>query len=101
MVDAFSILNWNVWGLNSPATREVVHNLVWSAKSIILYLQETKMAVINGPAAVEILGPRITGFHYLPASNIRGGILVGWNEELAEATNFIAKEHSLSMNVTV
>jgi hypothetical protein len=37
----------------------------------------------------------------LPATNTRGGILVGWNDDLAEATNFVIKDHSLSMNVTV
>jgi exonuclease III len=101
MAEAFSILSWNVQGLNSPAKRKVVHDLVWSSKPTLLYLQETKMIVISRTMACEILGQRLAGFHYLLANNTRGGILVGWNEELTEATNFIPKEHYLSMNIIV
>jgi exonuclease III len=76
MAGAFSILSWNVWGLNSLARCEVVRNLVWSTKPTVLCLQETKMAMINNLISCEILGQSLFGFHYLPANNIRGGILV-------------------------
>jgi hypothetical protein len=101
MADAFSIISWNVRGLNSPARREVVCSTVYSAKPAMLCLQETKMTVIDGTSAAKILSPQLADFQYLPASNTRGGILVGWNEDSVLASSFIVKDHSLSMTVIV
>jgi exonuclease III len=101
MVDAFSIVSWNIRGLNSPTRCEVVHNLVLSARMTLHCLQERKMSIIDSTTATEILSPRLVGFQYLSTINTWGGILIGWNEDLVMAINSVVKHHSLSMMITV
>jgi exonuclease III len=90
-----------VRGINCPARHEVVRNLVKLAKSTVFFLQETKVATINDSFVGEVLGQRMVGYSYLPANHTRGGILVGWNEDLIEVTNIMPKVHSLTMNTII
>jgi exonuclease III len=76
MADKFSILSWNVRGLNCPVRHEVVRNLVQSARLAVCCLQETKVAMINNTFASEVLGQGLAGLTYLPTNHTRGGILV-------------------------
>lgn len=67
-----------MWGLNTPARRNVVHELVQSTRSTIvcLQLQETKLAAIDRRIVTETLGTKFANsFCYLPAVGVRGGIL--------------------------
>jgi hypothetical protein len=49
MAECFSILSWNVRGLNSPARREVVRDMVLMHRPNLVCLQETKL--VKPPAA--------------------------------------------------
>jgi exonuclease III len=72
-----NILVWNAHGLNDQGLRNVLRDLVASNRILLVCVQETKMAVIERPDVLSILGP---GFDYffLPADGVRGGILVAW-----------------------
>jgi exonuclease III len=37
------VLNWNVRGLNNPARRQVVRDLIRDNDCTVVYLQETKL----------------------------------------------------------
>ena len=71
-----NILNWNVRGLNNPARRKVVKDLVQETRSTIVSIQETKLQDITPELVVEILGQQfVQNFAFLPADGTRGGIL--------------------------
>lgn len=75
------ILNWNVRGLNNPARRRVVSDLVRDTRATIVTLQETKLEVIDKDLVVQALGHRFAdNFVFLPATNTRGGILTAVDE---------------------
>ena len=76
----FKTLVWNVRGLNSPACRNVVAQVVAAANPSVVCLQETKMEVVTLDVVRHCLGYKFGNFYYLSASGTRGGILLAWDE---------------------
>jgi hypothetical protein len=55
-----AILNWNVRGLNNPARRQVVRDLVTEHKCSIVCLQETKIQRLTDAIVAETLGQKFS-----------------------------------------
>lgn len=71
------LLNWNVRGLNNPARRRTVHNLVCDLACNIVCLQETKLAAVDKNLVAECLGCNFSdSFIAKDAEGTRGGILI-------------------------
>lgn len=51
-----NILNWNIRGLNNPARRKVVSDLIKDTRSSVASIQETKLAAVNNQIVAETLG---------------------------------------------
>lgn len=81
------VLCWNVRGLNNPAKRNAVREFVEAAKVNIVCLQDTKLHVIDPFIVMQCIGPSFDGFAYLPTSDTRGGILLGWDRTAIEIDN--------------
>lgn len=69
---------WNVRGLNGRARRNVVREFLVQERPTLVCIQEIKLSVICNTLANETLGPAFA-YDYLPAMNVSGGILFGWN----------------------
>lgn len=70
-------LSWNVRGLNNPARRKVVRDLVRDQGCSIVCLQETKLEAVTAQVVEETLGPNFAdNFAFLPAVGTRGGVLI-------------------------
>lgn len=76
---ACKMLVWNVRGLNNPARRNVMAQVVRAANPSIVCLQETKMEVVTLDVVRHCLGNKFESFLYLPAVGTRGGILLAWD----------------------
>jgi hypothetical protein len=61
--------------------------MIQAARPNLVCLEDTKLAVVNSQFALDILGHSLDGYHFLPASKTRGGILVGWNKNCIEVVN--------------
>jgi exonuclease III len=99
MDEYLTIFNWNVRGLNAPARREAVRAMIQAAHSNLVCLQEIKLASVDDQIALDILGLSLDGYHFLPASGTRGGILMGWNMSSIQAINPMHRDFSLSMEI--
>jgi exonuclease III len=77
-MDPFSILFWNVGGLNGTAQQDVVRNMVVSSKIDVVCLQETKVEEISRIDMIRLLGPDFDGFIFLLSVGSAGGILKAW-----------------------
>jgi exonuclease III len=76
------ILNWNARGLNNPARRQVVRNLVSDSKATIVTIQETKIEAFDSTLVNETLGNNfVEHFAVLPSVGLSGGILLAVNSE--------------------
>lgn len=83
----FKTLVWNVHGLNNPACRNVMSQVVQAASPSIVCLQETKMETITVDVVRHCLGNKFENFFYLPAVGTRGGILVAWDTSVVNLSN--------------
>jgi exonuclease III len=99
MAESINILNWNVRGLNSPAKRQAVREMVCLNKPKLVCLQETKLQQITKQIVVETLGPGLDGFSYLPANGSRGGILCGRRSDCVATAMITIRQFSISMDV--
>lgn len=48
---------------------------------------------------MQILGPSLQGFCYLPAIQSRGGILLGWNTNKVSCSSTCLRDHSIAVKV--
>jgi exonuclease III len=99
MIEQLSIFNWNIRGLNSPARREAIRDLIQSATPKLVCLQERKLALITPQTATEVLGHQFNDFKYLPAMGTRGGITLGWHTDFIEASSLVLWRFSLSITI--
>lgn len=83
----YKLLLWNVRGLNSPAKRSTIYQVVVAADPAIVCFQETKMEVMTLDIVRHCLGNKFENFFYLPAAGTRGGILITWDETVIKLSN--------------
>jgi exonuclease III len=87
---------WNVRGLNSPAKRDCVRNLVFEAGSTIVCLQESKLQNVDSAVISHAIGPRFANnFAFLPASGTRGGIILACDENFFTLDDVMLGSYSL------
>lgn len=73
----YSLLSWNVRGLNSTARQEEIKQVMQLQKPLIICLQETKLMDITPTMVLNILGHEYRdNYCFLPAEDTRGGILL-------------------------
>jgi hypothetical protein len=75
------MLSWNPRGLNDPAKRDSVRDLIDSLRVNLVFLQGTKMAELMGLSLINALAHRLMGV-YLPVEETHGGILLAWDSSV-------------------
>jgi hypothetical protein len=93
---AINIVNWNVRGLNDPDRRTTMLETISDTSCHIVCLLETKLAVVDSFIADSIGGQCFQGFAQRPAMGTRGGILILWNKDAVELSNFDIRTFSIS-----
>lgn len=86
---------WNVRGLNKKACCDSVREVVNSVKSDIVCFQETKVANLSRYKILSMLGSSFDGWHVLPASGSRGGILVAWKSTVRQMVTIRTDNYSI------
>jgi hypothetical protein len=97
-MESSSILVWNVRDLNGSARLDVVRSLVTAECSFVMCLQETKLSIIFYFGLMQILGPSFD-YCYLPAVNMRGGILVVWHMAVWSVSSCSLRAFSVSVRL--
>ena len=100
----FSILCWNVRGLNLQARRDAVRVMISTTTCHLACLQETKLSTVDRSIVTALGGPKLNKFSFKPAEGIsgtRGGILLLWDSDLLELSNFTIGEFHISANVSL
>lgn len=98
------IISWNVRGLNRPTRRTTMRETLQMARPHIACLQETKMRDIDARLAASLGGGLLRSFHYKPATGplgTRGGILILWNDDVVDLTNFMLGTYTLTAEVFI
>lgn len=77
--NCFSLLCWNVRGLNDADKRALVRESVVSSGVSVVCFQESKLEEVDASIVVETCGAAFDSFVALPAEQTRGGVIVAWN----------------------
>lgn len=101
LAQPFSLLSWNVRGLNCPDRRATVHETIASTSCHLVCLQETKLDDVDQFVAAFLGGHRLRSFAQRPAVGTRGGILMLWDENVVGISNIVASEFCLSADVQI
>jgi len=98
MIDQNCVMvNWNVRGLNNPARRKVVRDLVTDQGCTIVCLQETKMQLIDDATICESMGQKFRAHYvYLPALGTRGGAILAVNDDYYKILQSEVRNHSVT-----
>ena len=96
------LLCWNVRGLNAPARRDAVRDLLRDYHATIVCLQETKLDHVDDTLIATMLGPSFTAnYHVLPAVGSRGGMIMAVSDAYFRLNDFHATLGSISATVTM
>jgi len=96
------ILNWNVRGLNDGARHDSVSELVRDTCSTIIYLQETKLQVIDDNVVRHTSSQQfVNNYAVLPAVQTRGGILLAVAENFFALSNIHLTTHAITAMVSM
>lgn len=97
----YSIVIWNVRGLNSLARQQVVRNLIKDVKCSCVCLPETKLDFLDQGLVDRILGPAFGGnFCFLPVQGTRGGILLAVSDSKYKLNDVQLGTYTLSATIT-
>jgi len=99
MADLFSLLVWNVRGLNSPARCDAIYQLVLLSGASMVCFQETKLQVVSRDVVDRCLGREFDQFFFLPAVGTRGGILLAWKSSVTMISNPHYSDNALTARV--
>lgn len=86
-------------GLNVVARRQTVREMAMDTSCSILYLQGTKLAVLNSSLVNEIAGGRMQGMVYKSANGTRG-IMILWDENLVQIESPIVLDNPITTRIT-
>ncbi|KAK1288350.1 hypothetical protein QJS10_CPB19g00426 [Acorus calamus] len=75
----FGCLIWNIRGLNDPAKRRAIKELVAANRVQVCCIQETKMEVVNRQIIRELGNGMLDEWVVKEARGAAGGILICWN----------------------
>lgn len=91
------VFNWNVRGLNQPARRQVVRDLISAHQGTVVCLQETKLAVVDDGVIYTTLGSQFLGnYAAVPADGIRGGIIIACLQDHYELQQVDIRQYSVT-----
>lgn len=90
------VLVWNVRGLNAPARRTIVSQVVAAANPSLVCFQESKLEHVTMELVRHCMGNRFENFFYLTAVGTRGGIILAWDATVVAVTNHHRTENTIT-----
>ena len=96
----WSILNWNIRGLNDPKKWTAIRNKIEESNCAILCIQETKRELIDSRFLQNFCPRRLNKFEYLPSIGAAGGLLIVWNDQVFQGQLFHSNIYSISISFT-
>jgi exonuclease III len=94
------VLSWNVRGLNSPARKQVVKDLVAYHRCKIVCIHEMKLQTVGDVEISNILGSEFcSNFTVLHAQGTRGGLVVECSMDCYSLLHVEIKQHSITATI--
>lgn len=94
-------MNWNVRGLNSPAKRATISEVVDAHRLVVLCMQESKIDAWSPAIVKEIGGSRLDNCDVLPAEGTRGGAAIFWDSSKIAITTHAVGQFSITARASL
>jgi hypothetical protein len=95
------VLNWNVRGLNNPARRQVLRDLVADNACTVVCVQETKLQHVDSATVANTLGQQFADqFAALPAMGTSGGIILACPQDFYLINNAAVRQFTVTLDIT-
>lgn len=78
----WTVLNWNIRGLNADDKCNAVRNKIEESGCAIYCIQETKKQSFDTMYIKKVAPKRFNKFAFAPSVGASGGILMGWNSSI-------------------
>jgi exonuclease III len=94
----WTILNWNVRGLNSDNKCNVIRAKIEESACAVFCLQETKRCQFDNSTVKKMAPKRFNKFEFVPAEGASGGIFVGWNGSFFKGETIFKSKFAITIN---
>lgn len=94
-----NILVWNICGLNNHRRGAAVWAVVDEASASVVFLVESKLAVVDQRLISSLLGIRFDAFVALPAQGMACGIIVAWDSSVVAVLAFRVDVFSITIEL--
>jgi exonuclease III len=96
-----TVLNWNVRGLNNPAHRQVVKDLVADNACSVICIQETKLSSVDDALISATLGQQfIDQYATLPSVGTCGGLILACSKDFYTISHVDIRQFSVSATIS-
>ena len=93
----WSILCWNIWGINRSDKWDAVRNKIEESSCSIICLQETKRQVFDMQYIRKFAPRRFDNFDYIPSLGASGGLLVLWNSTIFSGNMLEKRQYGITV----
>ena len=90
------VVVWNVRGMNNPAKRNAINNVISGSGASVVCLQETKIQDMTPALVRQCLGPAFDQFFYAPAVGTRGGVMLAAKSSGVQLSNPHVTDNSVT-----
>ncbi|PNT75722.1 hypothetical protein BRADI_1g37340v3, partial [Brachypodium distachyon] len=95
----FSLVVWNLRGLNNPGRRSSIRLFLQSFNPSLVCVQESKVQDVDAAVISQTFGSSLDGFDFLPADGTQGGIILAWKSAFFQVSVRHKGEFSISADV--
>ncbi|KAK1285188.1 hypothetical protein QJS10_CPB20g00065 [Acorus calamus] len=88
-------LIWNIRGLNDPAKRRAIKDMVLANIVHICCLQETKMVTVDRQTIADLGAGKLDEWAFKEARGAAGGILICWDSSVWQAVDKAVGTYSI------
>lgn len=96
----WSVLNWNIRGINDDKKWLAIANKISEADCAIVVVQEIKRESFDSAYIRNFCHRKLSKFDYLPSVGAFGGLITIWNEQFFTGRTICKNEFSLSIEFT-
>ena len=96
----WSVLNWNIRGINDDKKWLAIANKISESDCSIVTLQETKTESFDSSYIKQFCLRKLNKFDYLPYVGASGGLITIWNDQLFTGQTILKNDFSLSIEFT-
>jgi hypothetical protein len=95
---SWTILNWNIRGLNSSDKCNATRAKIKESSCAIFCIQETKVQSFDHSLVRKMAPKRFKQFAFSPANGALGGISIGWNDSLFQGQVLYTSKFAITIS---